>query len=296
MSEGATYWNWSEYLNKQYAIDHIGSGEILHCALYWNLTDDEVFWPNETSFMNFQAEEPYGQGLFTQWINFYHFNGGTPIIMAAAQGDYVKAMMDKTDEEVAEIALEKLRKTFDNVPDPDKILVHNWLRDEFSQSAYSYDLEDAYYASRVLGKPLPGRDPLNARLHFAGEATSENYFGLISGAVFEGERAGYDVAEHIATKYPSCVDSPLPVFPFGIGCEAVVPNPQYCDFAGAPSHCPDTCGACDDLVCEDSALPWTFGGVYTCAQLAGSNPVLIDLYCEMYSPVKETCRGTCGYC
>ena len=283
-------------MNKQYAIDHIGPGEIIHCALYWNLTDDEVFWPNETSYFNFQGEEPYEQGKFTQWVNFYHFNGGTPILMAAAQADHVKAMMNKTDDEVVEIAMESLRSIFEDAPDPDQTLVHNWLRDEFAQSAYSYDQEDAFYARLAYGQPLPGRGAEKARLHFAGEATSQFYFGLISGAVFEGERAGYDVAEHLTVINPTCIDSPLPVSPFGLGCEAVAANPEYCNFASAPSHCPNTCGKCDEYLCEDSEMTWTFGGDYTCEMLADLIPWERNFYCNTFSQIKNTCRGTCGYC
>ena len=51
-----------------------------------------------------------------------------------------------------------------------------------------------------MGKGLPGlrgRDDVNLRLHFAGEASSSSSFGLVQGAIYEGERAGNDVVDYL---------------------------------------------------------------------------------------------------
>ena len=63
-------------------MNHIGPGKSLHCALYWeDMNGDEIFWPNESDYFHLMASEPYLQGKFTGWTNFYHFNGNVPILM-----------------------------------------------------------------------------------------------------------------------------------------------------------------------------------------------------------------------
>jgi len=117
----------------------------------------------------------------------------------ALQGDHVDDMIDMTDEDIMNEALDKLRSIFDDVPEPTKYIVHNWLSDEFAKSAYSYNQEDYYYSRWYLRQSLPGPrwDLANARLHFAGEGTSDAYYGLIQGAIWEGERAAYDVERRL---------------------------------------------------------------------------------------------------
>lgn len=193
LKDGAMY-DQGPYSNKEYALEKIGPGKILHCALYWeNMT--EIFWPDTNEFFEFEAPEEYLQGRFTLWVNFYKFNGNKPVIMGTVNGDHVDNMMNMTDEEVAAEAVAKLRSVFGaSVPDPTKFIVQNWLKDEFSKSAYSYNIVDGFYPRATLSRPLPGdieegnlEDDM--RLHFAGEATSEYWYGSIQGAVFEGDRA-----------------------------------------------------------------------------------------------------------
>merc|ERR1712113_788737 len=52
----------------------------------------------------------------------------------------------------------------------------------------------------------------------------------------------------------SCTDSPLN-FAFGngdVGCSFFVSNPEDCSLNNAGTHCPDTCGQCDQYACSDS--------------------------------------------
>ena len=106
-------------------------------------------------------------------------------------------MMNMTDEEIAAEAVAKLRSIFnETVPDPSNFIVQNWLKDEFSKSAYSYNIVDGYFARSALSLSLPDyrtNKKEEWRLHFAGEATSEYYYGLLQGAVYEGDRAARKV-------------------------------------------------------------------------------------------------------
>lgn len=73
--------NATEWVKKDYAMDKIGPGKIIHVALYWEgMTDDEVFWPDD-DWIQFIAPEIESQGRLTQWLNLYRINGGIPILM-----------------------------------------------------------------------------------------------------------------------------------------------------------------------------------------------------------------------
>lgn len=91
-----------------------------------------------------------------------------------------------------------------------------------------------------------------------------------------------------------CFDSPLPVSPYNLGCEAAS---SFCDMNGVPSHCPESCNACEEYLCEDSEWPWILaGGVYTCDLLASLSPMEIAFYCLTFDDVLYTCRSTCSIC
>ena len=107
-------------------------------------------------------------------------------------------MMNMTDEEIAAEAVAKLRSIFTTqaVPNPTKFIVYNWLKDEFSKSAYSYNIVDGMSARIALFLSLPNYkddDMDKWRVHFAGEATSKLYYGLLQGAVKEGRKAAKNV-------------------------------------------------------------------------------------------------------
>ena len=76
---GAIY-DEGEYFKKEYGLKKLGPGKIIHCALYWeNMTN--IFWPNTHDFFEFAAPDISLQGRFTQWVNFYKFNGNVPVLM-----------------------------------------------------------------------------------------------------------------------------------------------------------------------------------------------------------------------
>jgi len=96
----------------------------------------------------------------------------------------------------------------------------------------------------------------------------------------------------------SCDDSPLAVTGTGgKGCVDVVDNLSLCNFPGATSHCPDTCGACSEYECSDSELGWDLlGGSFNCGMLAAQDETSIESFCDSYPELTETCRSTCGTC
>lgn len=95
----------------------------------------------------------------------------------------------------------------------------------------------------------------------------------------------------------SCDESPLTVTGTGLGCVDAVDNLSLCNFPGATSHCPDTCGACSEYECSDSELGWDLLGLsFNCGMLAAQNETRIESFCDSYPELTETCRSTCGTC
>ena len=71
------------------------------------------------------------------------------------------------------------------------IFYHRWSKDEFTQGAYS---------EPVVGTTSQDFKNLGARLgrlYFAGEATSEDWYGYMQGAYLSGKEKGQMIADHI---------------------------------------------------------------------------------------------------
>lgn len=98
---------------------------------------------------------------------------------------------------------------------------------------------------------------------------------------------------------PDCADSVYPVSATAQGstftcsqlaqfgaCSNDDPNIA----AAVASHCPLTCGKCDEYLCENSIAPLGDGVLSVfCSQLNES-------FCDDYPDLKFTCRDLCGYC
>merc|ERR1712113_395503 len=95
------------------------------------------------------------------------------------------------------------------------------------------------------------------------------------------------------TPTDGCVDSTLIVANVGLGC-ADISDLSVCDDEPAKTHCPNTCGVCDEYGCVDSILKVEYdGNVGRCAELASLSQAMIDSLCDTEG-VSSTCRATCG--
>lgn len=112
----------------------------------------------------------------------------TPILTGWAGGHAADALLAEGSDAMIDRALDAMAETF-AVPrrELDRQLVatytHDWQADPFSRCAYSYAAVGGRGAHDALRKPL--RDTL----FFAGEATSSDETGTVSGAIDSGRRA-----------------------------------------------------------------------------------------------------------
>src|SRR4051794_12218653 len=74
------------------------------------------------------------------------------------------------------------------VPEPAAMLRSSWGADQFARGSYSYPAPGSDPAQRATL-----REPLGDRVFFAGEATSDDQFATVAGALESGVRAAADV-------------------------------------------------------------------------------------------------------
>ena len=115
----------------------------------------------------------------------------SPILTAWAGGHAADALLAQGSR-IIDRALDSLASTFvmkrrEVEPLVDATHMHDWQADRFSRGAYSYAGVGGQNAHSSLAKPIGGT------LYFAGEATSSDETGTVSGAVATGKRAAKQV-------------------------------------------------------------------------------------------------------
>jgi monoamine oxidase len=115
-----------------------------------------------------------------------------------AGGPRAEALLDEGEGTQLERSLDALSQTL-NVPRrllDDQLegwKLHDWRADPWSLGAYSYAAVGGQGAHRALAKPVDGT------LFFAGEATSADETGTVSGAIRSGRRAAQLALKSSAT-------------------------------------------------------------------------------------------------
>ena len=110
-----------------------------------------------------------------------------PILTAWAGGHAADALLAQGSR-IIDRALDSLATTFavkrrEVEPLVDSTHMHDWQADRFSRGAYSYAGVGGQNAHSSLAKPIGGT------LYFAGEATSSDETGTVSGAIATGKHA-----------------------------------------------------------------------------------------------------------
>src|SRR5581483_4198338 len=110
-----------------------------------------------------------------------------PAITAWAGGPRADALSDKSESKILSRALRALEAIFPERVDLEAELetayVADWAADAFARGASSYALVGGKGARDDLAAPVDGT------LFFAGEATSSDYSGTVSGALESGVKA-----------------------------------------------------------------------------------------------------------
>jgi monoamine oxidase len=179
-------------IEKHHAINKLGNGMLNKCILYWNDIEN-VFWPKNKDYLVRLVPTPRSNSGENNWLIFYNafkYNGKKAILIGLSAGKGASAMELLSDEQVQQDAVASLQKMFTYVPEPSKVIITRWEKDEFSRGSYSFDAVGCTQLHRAeLCEPIDGK------IFFAGEATDVIYPSTTQGALKSGERAARDVIE-----------------------------------------------------------------------------------------------------
>ncbi|KAK0497798.1 amine oxidase [Armillaria luteobubalina] len=116
---------------------------------------------------------------------------GPGLIFATVTGDWSIRVEALSDKQVQDEAMEVLRKMYPNVtiPEPTDFFFPRWNSDPLYRGSYS-NWPPSFFSQH--------HDNLRSnigRLYFAGEATSQKYFGFLQGAYDEGLKVATNMVE-----------------------------------------------------------------------------------------------------
>ncbi|GBE87489.1 hypothetical protein BKA93DRAFT_895621 [Sparassis latifolia] len=136
------------------------------------------------------------RGAYPVWqsLDITDFFPGSGIVFVTVTGDFSVHVEALSDGEVQSEVLGVMRAMFPNVtvPDPLAFYFPRWHSDPLFRGSYSN-----WPASFFSGHHENLRATVEERLWFAGEATSQKYFGFLHGAYFEGLDVATTLAECI---------------------------------------------------------------------------------------------------
>lgn len=169
--------------DKQDAIVRMGMGLINKVAIRF----PKVFWPAHVHAL---AHGTDNRGEFQAFVNIAHYTGD-PILVAFVPGWFQNGIEELSDADATASAVEVLRRMYgSSVPDPEGSIRTRWGAHPFTRGSYSFNKIGATTEDRrVLAAPVADR------LFFAGEATSINKFGSVSGAYLTGIRAADEIVK-----------------------------------------------------------------------------------------------------
>ena len=148
----------------------------------------ERFWPDDVYAI--RQLGPAGRW----WHSWYDLTrlDGVPTLLTFAAGPAARAIRGWSDEQVAASVLEQLRRLYgDRVPAPSTVQVTAWQDDPFARGSYAHMLPGSTTADHDdLAEPIDGR------VHLAGEATWTDDPATVAGALYSGHRAAVAVIGH----------------------------------------------------------------------------------------------------
>ncbi|TFY63914.1 hypothetical protein EVJ58_g2955 [Rhodofomes roseus] len=152
----------------------------------------EDFW-FETQ-MGIFADSTRGYYPVWQNMNLTDFFPGSGVIFVTVTGDESVRIEALSDDEVQAEVMKVLHEMFPNVtiPEPTAFYFPRWHSDPLFRGSYSN-----WPSSFFSGHHQNLRATVEDRLWFAGEATSQKYFGFLHGAYFEGLNVGTQLADCI---------------------------------------------------------------------------------------------------
>ena len=121
-------------------------------------------------------------------VNF-HKIAGLPLLLAFSAGTAGETNELRSDTELVTDLMACLRKMYGkDIPEPSGRLITGWNQDPYSLGSYSYVPVGSKHSKR-----RQIASPIDNRIFFAGEATSESFPASVHGGFLSGGRAAYEI-------------------------------------------------------------------------------------------------------
>ncbi len=171
--------------SKTEAIGRLKMGYVNKVALEF----PDAFWETDLQYIGFASEEKGKFPLFLNYRTFSDFN----VLMSFGFGNFGLAMESMTDQAIVTEIMTELKAIYgEAIPEPTSYQITRWSSDPYSCGAYSFMAAGAGPEDFLeLAKPI------NSTLFFAGEHTTDEYWGTVHGAYLTGIEAAeqiYDLA------------------------------------------------------------------------------------------------------
>ncbi|TFK45901.1 amine oxidase [Heliocybe sulcata] len=188
---------------KKEAVEAMSMGVFTKIFLQFS----QKFW-FDTEFALYA--DPQERGRYAVWQSLDHpeFWPGSGVLFVTVTGDFARRVDAMPEEEVKAEVLDVLGKMYPNVTIPEPMAFHipHWLSDPLFRGSYSnWPANFTREEHGILRAKTGGRGG-KGRVRFAGEHTSERWFGFLHGAYYEGMSAAEEMVE--------CIEG-------GSGCEEV---------------------------------------------------------------------------
>jgi monoamine oxidase len=149
-----------------------------------------VFWPKNADFLGYMTET---SKQWPQWYSVAKY-ADSPVLVGFNTGKFTMDLEEASDEVVTKRAMKALRRVYGaGIPDAEALVLRSrWGSETFSGGSLSYLPVGAAPSDRAtIGLPV------NGKLFFAGEATTDKHPASVFGAFISGRRAAAEVKQAI---------------------------------------------------------------------------------------------------
>ncbi|KAF8527026.1 amine oxidase [Hysterangium stoloniferum] len=178
---------------KQDAIHGTNMATYTKIFLRFNTT----FWA-PTQFQLYA--DPGRRGYYSSWqsLDLPGFFPGSHVLFVTVTDRESIRIERQPDATTQDEMMDVLRSMYgQDIPEPEEILFKRWDSDPLFRGSYSN-----WGASFPPELFVLLREPVEQRLWFAGEGTSDHYYGFLHGAYFEGVRAATSIVQCLHTNCP----------------------------------------------------------------------------------------------
>jgi monoamine oxidase len=167
--------------NKLDAINRLHMGILDRVYLRF----DSVFWPGDTQVLAYMGKD---KGYWSSFYNMLPVTG-QPVLLAFNAGAEAQGIEGWNDQQIVDGMMTVLRTIYGtSIPAPLDFKITRWGQDPYAMGSYSHiPLGATPEDYDSLGKPVEDR------LYFAGEATSQKYPATVHGAYLTGMQAAKQI-------------------------------------------------------------------------------------------------------